>query len=66
MPDPFHVLGIMAGIYHDGKYLMMVRSENNSEGPGDLSFVSGKPRWAQNVTTHWKRPCIAKSWRRPE
>ena len=32
----------MAGIYNDGKYLMMVRSENESEGPGDLSFVSSK------------------------
>jgi NADH pyrophosphatase NudC (nudix superfamily) len=42
MPDPHHLVGIMAGIYHDGKYLMMIRGENESEGPGDLSFVSGK------------------------
>jgi hypothetical protein len=32
----------MAGIYNDGNYLMMIRGENESEGPGDLSFVSGK------------------------
>ena len=42
MPDPLHIVGIMVGIYHDGKYLMMIRSENDSEGAGDLSFVSGK------------------------
>ncbi len=42
MPDPYHLVGIMAGIYNDGKYLMMIRGENESEGPGDLSFVSGK------------------------
>ena len=32
----------MAGIYNDGKYLMMVLGENESKGPGDLSFVSTK------------------------
>ena len=32
----------MARIYNDGKYLRMVHGENESEGPGDLSFVSGK------------------------
>jgi 8-oxo-dGTP diphosphatase len=31
----------MAGIYHDGKYLMMILSEDDSEAPGALTFVSG-------------------------
>ncbi|NQW17585.1 MAG: NUDIX domain-containing protein [Chloroflexi bacterium] len=41
MTDPLHLVGIMAGIYHNGKYLMMVRAEVESEAPMTLSFVSG-------------------------
>lgn len=40
--DCLYIVNVEAAIYHQGKFLMIVRGENEANAPGTLSFPGGK------------------------
>jgi len=39
---PLYIVNVEAAIFHEGRYLMLVRGEGEAHAPGTLSFPGGK------------------------
>jgi len=42
IPENRYIVAVQGIVYHDGRYLMIVRSEMDENAPGTLTFPAGK------------------------